>query len=456
MNNTSQTHKWSSQFVFLAAAIGSAVGISNIWKFTYVAGENGGGAFVIIYILSLMLISIPALIAELLVGRIGGKSIVGTMKTLSVNESVSKKWSCYGLMAVIGVFLALSFYCVIAGWTIDYFYLALKGSFEGISVSGAGDLFNTMQMNPARIVLYQVLFIGLTVAVVSFGVKSGLEKVLRWLTPGLFIILILLVLYSAVAGDFSSALSFLFSPDFSKLDANVFLMAVGQAFFSLGVGLGVLMTIGAYSSKSFSLSKAALIIATADGGVAILAGLAIFPIVFAFDLSPAGGPGLIFTTLPIAFGQMPGGSVFGPLFFLLMALAALTSSITLLETVVVWLEETTNLTRRKITILTGLALWFVGLGTVFSFNIWSDIKPLGMFALFEEKTFFGLLDYLVSNIMMPLGGIAVAILAGWSLSRETVYTELGLQSKSLFNTWYFLVRFIVPLSVGALFIINLA
>lgn len=456
MSKIDNTHKWSSQFVFLAAAIGSAVGISNIWKFTYVAGENGGGAFVIIYILSLMLISVPALIAELLVGRFGGKSVVGTMKVLSVGENISKKWLYYGIMAVIGVFLALSFYCVIAGWTIDYFYLALVGSFEGISVLGSEELFQTMQMDPARVILFQIIFISLTVVVVSLGVKGGLERVLRWLTPGLFVILILLVLYSALAGNFSSALSFLFLPDFSKLSANVVLMAVGQAFFSLGVGLGVLMTIGAYSSKSFSLSKAALIIASADGGVAVLAGLAIFPIVFAYDLSPAGGPGLIFTTLPIAFGQMPGGSIFGPLFFLLMALAALTSSITLLETVVTWLEEVANVSRKKLAIFTGLALWFVGLGTVFSFNIWSDIKPLGMFTLFEEKTFFGLLDYLVSNIMMPLGGIAVAVIAGWALSREAVYGELGLQSKSLFNIWYFLVRFVVPLSVGAVFIINLA
>ncbi|NIB40297.1 sodium-dependent transporter [Pseudomaricurvus alkylphenolicus] len=451
-----ESRQWSSQFVFFAAAIGSAVGISNIWKFTYVAGENGGGAFVLIYILSLAVISVPALIAELLIGRCGGRSVVGTMKVLTEREAVSKNWHYYGVMAAVGVFLALSFYCVIAGWTVDYIVLATTGAFENISSNEAENIFGALQKDPIRIICSQILFIGITAYIVASGVRGGLEKVLRWLTPGLFIILLLLVGYAMVAAEFSKGLTFMFEADFSKISPQVILMAVGQAFFSLGVGLGVLMTIGAYMDKDIPIGRAAIIIASADGGVAILAGLAIFPIVFSYGLSPAGGPGLIFTTLPIAFGQMPAGSIFGPLFFLLLALAALTSSITLLEAVIAWLEEVTVLSRNKLALFTGLALWLAGLATVFSFNIWSEVKPLSMITLFKDKTFFDLIDYLVSNIMMPLGGIMVTVLAGWSLSRETVVDELNLGSTVFFEVWYFLVRYVVPLSVGAVFIVNLA
>lgn len=455
MTVETESRQWSSQFAFLAAAIGSAVGISNIWKFTYVAGENGGGAFVIIYIAALALISVPALLAELLIGRHGGKSVVGTMKVLAAKEGISTRWRYYGVMAATGVFLALSFYCVIAGWTVDYFVLAISGKFDDLSAKGATELLGLMQQDPLRIMFYQAIFVGFTALIVSAGIKGGLERVLRLLTPGLFIILLLLVGYAMVAGDFARGVAFLFHPDFTKLDANVVLMAVGQAFFSLGVGLGVLMTIGAYMDKSFSLPQATVIIAAADGGVALLAGLAIFPIVFMYNLSPAEGPGLIFTTLPIAFGQMPGGLLVGALFFLLMAFAALTSSITLLEAVVAWLEEVTNLKRERIAVITGLSLWTVGLGTVFSFNLWADVRPLGMVPLFEDKTVFGLLDYVVSNIMMPIGGIAVAILAGWALSRETVFNEIGFKSERIFKLWYWLVRYAVPIFVALLFIVNL-
>ncbi|GAB3104729.1 sodium-dependent transporter [Aestuariicella hydrocarbonica] len=454
MSYTDNRH-WSTQFAFLAAAIGSAVGISNIWKFTYVAGENGGGLFTLVYILALVVISVPALIAELLIGRSGGKSVVGTMQVLSKREGISRYWRWYGVMAASGVFLALSFYCVIAGWTVSYMVKSLGGAFDSISSKGAVEMFMVFQNNPVEMIVYQLFFLVLTGVVVARGIHNGLEAVLKWLTPGLFLILILLVFYSAVSGDFSAAFRFMFVPVFEDFKPSVILTAVGQAFFSLGVGLGVLMTVGAYMKKSFPLGRAALIIAAADGGVAILAGLAIFPLVFQYGLSPAGGPGLIFTTLPIAFGQMAGGHFIGPVFFLLLALAALTSSITLLEAVVAWLEESTSLKRPAITWLTILALWLLGLATVFSFNIWSDVKPLSMFEFFKHKTIFDLIDYLVSNLLMPVGGILVAVLAGWSLSRDVVREELNLRSDTMFKIWHFLVRFIVPLFVCAVFIVNI-
>ena len=386
--------KWSSSLMFFAAAIGSAVGISNIWKFTYVAGENGGGAFVLIYVLAIVFVALPALTAEFLIGRRGGASVEKTMENLAKRDGIIRAWRYYGLMAVTGAFLALSFYSVVAGWTIDYFFLAVKG-FGGETVKGASDALAGLYANPLRMMASQFTFVALTAAVVAAGIQGGLERALKWMTPALFVILLILLIYAIIAGDFSAALTFLFVPDFTQLNANTLLMAVGQAFFSLGIGLGVLMTIAAYMDQKTSILKAAAVVAFADGFVALLAGLAIFPIVFANNLSPAEGPGLIFATLPVAFGQIPGGALVGPLFFLLMAFAALTSAITILGTIVAWGEDYTRFSRRTISMFTGTLLWVVGLATVFSFNIWADIRPAAWIPALSGKTIFGVLDYIV-------------------------------------------------------------
>ncbi|PHZ84621.1 sodium-dependent transporter [Paremcibacter congregatus] len=450
-----QNRKWTSNLYFLAAAIGSAVGISNIWKFTYVAGENGGGAFILVYILALSCIALPALIAEFVIGRRGGQGVVRSMDVLAQRENISPKWRYYGWLAVIAVFIALSFYSVVAGWTIDYFVSSLSS--ENIVRSGAAATarLDAMLADPLRMMLYQVIFIGLTAATVAFGIKNGLEKMLGWMTPGLFIILAVLLAYATLYGNMGQALRFLFTPDFSTLTPTIILMAFGQAFFSLGVGVGVLMTIASYMDRETPMIRSAIIVAAADGGVALLAGLAIFPIVFAHGLSPAEGPGLIFATLPVAFGQMPGGAIVGPLFFLLLAVAALTSAITLLETVVACLEDLTSLSRIKLTIMAAVALWGLGLLTVFSYNIWADVKPLSFITIFEDKTIFGLLDYLVSNILMPLGGICVAVLAGWGLGKAGLLDELQVADSVMFRIWLFLIRFVVPSVISAVFLINL-
>lgn len=450
-----QERQWSSKLYFLAAAVGSAVGISNIWKFTYVAGENGGGAFILIYVLALMCIALPAMIAEFVIGRRGGQGVVRSMDVLAGAEGVSPKWRYYGWLAVIAVFIALSFYAVIAGWTIDYFVTALIQNGGAGSAEEAGANFEGMLSDPLRMMYSQVSFIALTAFTVAFGIKNGLEKILGWMTPGLFIILAVLLIYAVLYGNMGAALGFLFIPDFSTLTPTIILMAFGQAFFSLGVGVGVLMTIASYMDRKTSIIKSAIIVAAADGGVAILAGLAIFPIVFAHGLSPAEGPGLIFVTLPVAFGQMPGGEIMGPMFFLLLAVAALTSSITLLETVIACLEDLTAMSRVKLTLVVSALLWALGLLTIFSYNILADVKPLSFISIFENKTIFGLLDYLVSNILMPLGGICVAVLAGWGLSRASLLDELQIKDGVLFKGWLILVRIAVPLIVGAVFLINL-
>ena len=450
-----QQRQWTSRLYFLAAAIGSAVGISNIWKFTYVAGENGGGAFILIYIVALACIALPALIAEFLIGRRGGQGVVRSMDNLAAREGVSRNWRYYGWLAVLAVFIALSFYSVVAGWTIDYFISSISSGASVSSADKASENLAAMLADPLRMMSFQAVFIAFSAFTVSFGIKNGLEKMLGWMTPGLFVILGILLVYAFLYGNMQKAIDFLFVPDFSSITPTIVLMAFGQAFFSLGVGVGVLMTIASYMDKETPILRSAIIVTAADGGVAILAGLAIFPVVFAHGLSPAEGPGLLFVTLPVAFGQMPGGLIVGPLFFLLLAVAALTSAITLLESIIACLEDLTALSRSKLTLIVASLLWLLGLATVFSYNIWADVKPLSFISVFEDKTIFGLLDYLVSNILMPLGGICVAVLAGWGLSRHSLLDELKVQDGLLFKSWLFLVKYIVPTSIAGVFLINL-
>lgn len=455
MTATVGQRKWSSNRMFLAAAIGSAVGISNVWKFTYVAGENGGGAFIIVYVAAIVFIALPALVAEFLIGRRGAASVVKTMDNLRTRDGVSSLWRYYGLMAALGAFLALSFYSVIAGWTIDYFFHAITTGFAGITAEESAAGLGELMQSPGRMTVSQLVFLGLTALTVAAGVRGGLEKVLRWLTPALFVLLIALVIYAAIAGDVAAAARFMFVPDFSELNADMVLMAIGQAFFSLGIGLGVLLTIGAYMDSDSSILRASIVVAAADAIVALLAGMAIFPIVFANGLSPAEGPGLIFVTLPVAFGQMPAGAILGPMFFILMAIAALTSAITILETVVFVVEDYWDWSRRRIVLMLTVLLWVVGLGTVYSFSSLENFYPLSMLPAFETRNIFESLDYIVSNWMMPAGGLLVAVLAGWGLRRAATRDELQLDDGGVYKVWRFLVRYLVPAAITLVFFANL-
>ncbi len=455
MSEKAISRKWSSKYLFLMASIGSTVGLSNIWKFTYLVGENGGGAFVIVYLCSLMSIGVPVLMAELMIGRMGGRSIVGTMHVLADKEGISPQWKYFGWVALFALFLILSFYCVIAGWTIDYSVASMAGALDNLGSQTAVDFYNTLMGSPFRMALSQGVFIAITVWIVAGGIHGGLEKSIRWMMPALFFILIVVMVYAMITGEIQSTLRFMFAPDFSKITATVALTAFGQAFFSLGVGLGVMLTYGAYMPHATSIFSSAVLISFTDGLVAVMAGLAIFPIVFQYGLSPAEGPGLLFMTLPIAFGKMMGGGFIGTLFFLLLFFAALTSSISLLEAIVSRLEEMSRLERKTITVITGALLWVVGLGTVFSFNIWSDFTPLDIFTPWKSKTIFGLIDYFASNIIMPVGGILMAVIAGWLIPRGSSYRELKLENNFLYALWRFLVRYVAPAVVLFIFISNL-
>ncbi|MET0289102.1 MAG: sodium-dependent transporter [Pseudoxanthomonas sp.] len=443
---------WSSNLLFLIAAIGTEAGIANVWKFSYLAGVNGGGLFVALYFIALVVLAIPALMAEMLLGRIGGRSVVGNMQVLVDRYGIGKAWKSFGWLALTSIFLILSFYFVVCGWMLYYFVLSITRGFSGVTAESATQMQATMMDSPVAMLACSGFFVATTAFVISFGVNKGIERVAGILTPLRFLILIGLLVFAVIYGSAGQAARFLFVPDFSLISWDIVIAAVGQAFFSLGIGVGVMMTMGAYMKPEYSISKAVVTVAVAQGLVALLAGMSIFPLVFQFDLAPAQGPGLIFVTLPVAFAQMPGGAVFGALLFMLLSFAALTATIVMQESNVAWREERTRASRRTLAWLSGLAIWLTGFITVFSFNRWKDVHPLTWFGFASTRTPFDLLDYLTSNLLMPLGGLMVALMAGWALSREVVAKELRMTHPALFAAWRIAVRYVVPVGLVIIFI----
>lgn len=447
---------WSSRMAFILAATGSAVGLGNIWKFPYITGENGGGAFVLVYLLCIAVIGIPIMMAEVMIGRSGRKSPISAMRILAKRAGKSANWQLVGWMGVASAFIILSFYSVIAGWALSYIGYAASGTFAGASAETVGGIFSSLLADPATLLMWHSLFMVLTIAVVARGVRGGLERAVTLLMPALFVLLLVMVGYAAAAGDFARGFAFLFEPDFSKLTTSAVLTAMGHAFFTLSLGMGAMMAYGSYLPENVSIARTAITVSILDTVVALLAGLAIFPIVFANGLEPSAGPGLVFQSLPLAFGQMPGGTLFGTLFFILLVFAAWSSSISLLEPLVEWLEEHRGVNRKIAAIGGGVSIWLLGLVSVFSFNIWSEIKPLSMFKMFESKTMFDLLDYLTANIMLPLGGLLAALFVGWVLSSKSAREALEMEDNMQFKIWYALVRYVTPVAVLIVFLYNLA
>jgi len=444
--------QWSSNLLFLITAIGTEAGIANFWKFTYLAGQNGGATFVFVYFAALATLAVPALIAEMLIGQYCGRSVVGCMRVLVERDKISPAWKSYGVIALAGIFLVLSFYFVICGWMLRYFLLGVTGSFAKIQAPQALEMYATMLASPVQMLACSGFFILLTTIIVAHGVNQGIERVSGILTPLRFLILIGLCAYAAVVGNTSAAANFLLSFHLDRLSADVVLIAVGQAFFSLGVGAGVMMTVGAYMKREYSIVKSVFTVAFAQGLVAVLAGFSIFPLVFAYGLEATHGPGLVFVTLPVAFGQMPYGGVFGTIMFLVLSFAGLTATIVLLEAIVAFLEEYTSLSRAIATYSAGFAIWVAGFVTVLSFSTWKNVHPLQSLGFASSRTPFELIDYLASNIMLPLGGLMVALMAGWALSREVVLRESGIGSGTWFKLWYGTIRYIVPLALGVVFL----
>jgi NSS family neurotransmitter:Na+ symporter len=432
---------WSSRWTFILAATGSAVGLGNIWKFPYMAGDNGGGAFVLIYLACIFIIGIPIMLGEIMIGRRGRSSPANTMSFLAKEAGSSQAWTLLGATGALAGLLILSFYSVAAGWAMAYVF----GGFQETSAQAVNSEFNKFLANPAALLFWHSLFIVTTVVIVARGILKGLEAWINTLMPALFIIIILLCIYAMQTGSFIEGLTYLFKPDFSKINSDVLLAALGQAFFTLSLGMGAIMAYGAYMPADQNIGRTAITVAALDTGVALLAGIAIFPIVFANGLEPSEGPGLVFVTLPIAFANMPLGVLFGTLFFILLSIAALSSSISLIEPGVAWLVESLKTKRSYAAIALGAFAWTLGVFSALSFNLMSEFKIFGM-------NFFDFTDFLTNQIMLPLGGIFIAIFVGWVMKKQDVLDELQIEEGMLFKIWFFIIRFVAPVMVGMVLI----
>lgn len=446
-----KTVTWGSRMSFIMASVGAAVGLGNFWRFPYTAGENGGGAFVGVYLICMLLIAVPLVLTELLIGRRGRHSAVGSTRALSMEATGKPTWAIIGWLGMIATFLIVTFYSVIGGWVINY---AIEGVTNGYAttVEEAGAVFDGLLADPWRLTLFHTIFMIITVAIPAQGLKGGIERAVNVLMPALFLLLFGLMIYGMFSTGFGEGVSYLFSFDFSKITPEIVLAATGQAFFSVGVGMAILLTYGAYLDKSTNLVEAGVIISLADTGVAILAGLVIFPIVFTYGLDPAGGPGLIFVTLPVAFAQMGFGGALGSLFFALVIVAAITSSIAIIEITVSWAEDK-GFERKKAAVVSGFIIWLLGFGTVFSFNDWADFHPLGFIGLFEGKTIFDALDFITGQFMLTTGGLLLAIFGGWVLSSDVVCEEFGWTPDSkLFIAYRVMCRFVIPPVIATMII----
>lgn len=434
---------------FMLAAAGSAVGLGNIWKFPYMAGQMGGSAFVLTYLLFMFIIGMPILVLEWLIGRRGQKNPIHTMEDVAVSEGHSKSWRWVGIIGVLGSFLILSFYSVIGGWATDYIVLAAKGTFEGVNGKTTALIFDNFKADVGSLLTWHTVFMFATAFIVALGVGAGLERGCKLMMPGLGILLLVLVGYAIYASGpaFYKACDFLFTPNWSALNGTAILAALGHAFFSLSLGMGIMMAYGSYLGKDVDLLSTARTVVILDVVVAVLSGIAIFPLVFANGLEPAAGPGLIFVTLPIAFGNMIGGTVLGILFFIFLTFAALTSSISLLEPTVELLEEKTHMGRKTATIVISILIWALGIACILSFNKWADVK-------FFDKNIFDSLDYLTSKIMLPITGLGTVIFGAYMMKQKRIQEELNL-TNFWFKIWRVLTSIVIPIAIVAILVFGL-
>lgn len=442
--STGTGEQWSSQWGFLLAAVGFAVGMGNIWRFPYILGENGGSAFLFVYLACALAIGLPLLITELTIGRRGGRSASGSIQVVAAETGASKAWGRVGSLGVFCAFVILSYYTVISGWTLDYFFRAASGDLTNIDSSGSKAMWSGLMNSPVRLLVWNTVVHVIIVLIIRQGVQAGIERAVKVLMPALFLTLITMVIYGVVAGDMDAAMKFLLEPDFSKVTFRTVMIAIGQAFFSIGIGMGSLIVFGSYMPKDFSIPRSATAVILLDTGVALLAGFAIFPLVFAYGLDISSGTGLIFETLPLAFGQMPGGRIFGSIFFVLLISAAISSCLGLAEGVVSWVDEHWGIKREKGILLTVGGGWLLGILSIMSLGDWSDFYPLDFIPAFAEQTIFGALDFLAANILLLLGGLLLSIFFGWLVPKQLELEELGVEDGMFFAFWRIMIRFIIP------------
>jgi len=434
--------QWTSKFGFVLAAAGSAVGLGNIWKFPYLVGEHGGAVFIFIYLICVAIIGLPVVMAEIIMGRSARKNPVGSFRLLSKGKPF---WMGIGFLGIATGFIILSYYNVIAGWCLGYVVESINGSFHAMENADQAVLFRSLAGSGTWSVPYQTIFMALTVSIIYFGVTHGIEKASKIMMPSLVIIILILVVRGVTLENSRAGIDYLLKPNFSYVTGRTVLMALGQAFFSLSIGMGVMITYGSYLSKKDNIPSESTGIVVIDTAIALLAGFMIFPAIFALGMKPDQGPGLLFNTSPILFNFIPGGYWFRILFFVLMALAALTSTISLLEVITAYFVDEFNLSRKKMAIIGGAITLLLGIPSALSFGRWSDVQIFHL-------SIFNFMDYLASNICLPVGGLFITIFVGWFWGRDNALPEIrpGAAGVShwILTSWRFLIRYIAPVLIG--------
>ena len=436
---------WSSRFAFLMASVGFAVGLGNIWRFPYVTGENGGAAFVIVYLGCAFFIGVPILMAELMIGRRGQASPPIAMANVAAQSGRSRHWQWVGGMGLLAAYTIEIVYAVVVGWVLWYLYKAVTTGFIGVDADFAAAEFTGVLSDNIGMLFWTLVGLAITGLIIYSGVKDGIERAVSVMMPLMFLLLLGLAGYNYFAGGFDEAVTWLFTPDFSKIGPKTVLAAIGQAFFSIGVAMGGMMTYGSYLPRSISITQSVLIIVFADTLVAVLAGLVIFPAVFNYGLDPAAGAGLIFQTLPVAFAQMPGGHVFSVLFFIMLSVAGITSMVGLIECVNAWIEERFGIPRHKSAMLVVGSIAVLSIFSILSYNVLSDVN-------FGSRNLNDTLDYFSNQILLPLGGFLLAVFAGWVVIKEHSRDEFTSLSRGAYEFWHFLIRFVVPPAVLVIFV----
>lgn len=442
-NEVKPRDQWGSKIGFILAASGSAVGLGNLWKFPFMAGQNGGGAFVLIYFAILFIVGFTLMLAELTIGRKTQLSPVGAYRALD------KRFTWVGAIGVLAGFLILSFYSVVGGWVIRYIVKAVTGAFTIADPDVLGGLFVNFITNPVEPIIYHLIFMLLTLGIVIGGISGGIEKYSKILMPSLFVMMILIMIRSLTLPNAMEGVRFLLVPDFSKITGDVVLAALGQVFFSLSLGMGAMITYGSYLSKDEDLISSSVQIPLIDTAIALIAGLAILPAVFSFGFDPEGGPGLLFVTLPAVFSQMPLGSVFGVIFFTLVLFAALTSSISLLEVVVSYVVDELKWNRKMASIVLGGIIFLMGIPSSLGMGVWSNIR------IVMGRDIFDSVDFIASNVFLPLGGMMLCIFIGWFWGIDKALAEITNNGKlnfALAGAWSFLIKFVAPIAILLVFI----
>ena len=433
---TAQAGYWSSRFGFLMASIGFAVGLGNIWRFPYMVGENGGSVFIVIYLLCAFLIGVPILMAEIMIGRRGKAPPELAMKNVAEESHLSSKWSMVGYLNLLTAFLILFVYSVVAGWVLFYFFQSLLSCFSGVSLLDQAGSFEVHQSDLMSLIFWSFLALGVTATILVLGVEKGIERAVVLLIPGLVLLLLVLAVFNVFNGGMSEAVEYMFRPDFEEIHPEIFLAAVSQAFFSIGVAMGGMMVFGSYLPANVSIGRSAVIIVSADTVIALLAGLVIFPLVFENNLSPDSGTGLIFNTLPLAFEQVPFGRWFGLLFFLLLSMAAITSMVGFMEPLVAYLIRRYRCARPIATISVSSICFAFSILSALSMSHW---RELGVY----DRSISDWLDFVPNSIFLPLGGLLICIFAGWFMKQSHTKEELSLDSDLVYSFWRRSMRWLV-------------